>query len=74
MSEVKQDFLQWKEEVLSDVADVQTGPFGSQLKNEQYIIGGTPVVAFFQAVKARLVKFESTGSGRSNEELETTIR
>lgn len=31
-------------------------------------------VAFFQAVKARLVKFETTGSGRSNEELETTIR
>ena len=31
-------------------------------------------VAFFQAVKARLAKFESTGSGRSNEELETTIR
>jgi len=31
-------------------------------------------VSFFQAVKARLVKFESTGSGRSDEELETTIR
>lgn len=31
-------------------------------------------VAFFQAVKARLVKFDSAGSGRSNEELETTIR
>jgi len=31
-------------------------------------------VAFFQAVKARLVKFDSTGSGRSNEEIETTIR
>ncbi len=31
-------------------------------------------VAFFQAVKARLVKFEATSSGRSNEELETTIR
>jgi type I restriction enzyme R subunit len=31
-------------------------------------------VGFFQAVKARLVKFESNGSGRSDEELETTIR
>lgn len=31
-------------------------------------------VAFFQAVKARLAKFNSTGGGRSNEELETTIR
>ena len=31
-------------------------------------------VSFFQAVKARLVKFDSTGSGRTDEELETTIR
>jgi type I restriction enzyme R subunit len=31
-------------------------------------------VAFFQAVKARLAKFDSTGSGRIDEEIETTIR
>jgi type I restriction enzyme R subunit len=31
-------------------------------------------VGFFQAVKARLAKFDSTGQGRSNEEIETTIR
>ncbi|MDO8774979.1 MAG: type I restriction endonuclease subunit R [Burkholderiaceae bacterium] len=31
-------------------------------------------VGFFQAVKARLVKYDSVGSGRSNEEIETTIR
>ncbi|NOZ09998.1 MAG: HsdR family type I site-specific deoxyribonuclease [Gammaproteobacteria bacterium] len=31
-------------------------------------------IAFFQAVKARLAKFDSTDSGRSNEEIETTIR
>ena len=31
-------------------------------------------VAFFQAVKARLAKFGGTGSGRTDEELETTIR
>jgi len=31
-------------------------------------------VAFFQAVKARLVKFDATGTGRSDEEIETTIR
>jgi type I restriction enzyme R subunit len=31
-------------------------------------------VGFFQAVKARLAKFDGTGSGRSNEEIETTIR
>jgi len=31
-------------------------------------------VGFFQAVKARLAKFDSSGEGRSNEEIETTIR
>lgn len=31
-------------------------------------------VGFFQAVKARLVKFEPSGEGRSDEELETAIR
>lgn len=31
-------------------------------------------VAFFQAVKARLAKFDSTGNGKTDEEIETTIR
>lgn len=31
-------------------------------------------VAFFQAVKARLAKFDGTGVGKTNEEIETTIR
>ncbi|MEW6526346.1 MAG: type I restriction endonuclease subunit R [Spirochaetota bacterium] len=31
-------------------------------------------VAFFQAVKARLVKFDSTGTGKTDEEIETAIR
>ena len=31
-------------------------------------------IAFFQAVKARLAKFDGTGSIRSNEDIETTIR
>lgn len=31
-------------------------------------------VAFFQAVKARLSKFDTTGSGKSDEEIETAIR
>ena len=31
-------------------------------------------VAFFQAVKARLCKFDQSGSGQTNEEIETTIR
>ncbi len=30
-------------------------------------------VAFFQAVKSRLVKFDSTGSGKTDEEVETDI-
>ena len=31
-------------------------------------------VAFFQAVKARLAKFDVTGAGKTDEEIETTIR
>lgn len=31
-------------------------------------------VSFFQAVKARLAKFDSTGSGKTDDEIETTIR
>ncbi len=31
-------------------------------------------VSFFQAVKARLAKFDISGSGKTNEEIETTIR
>jgi type I restriction enzyme, R subunit len=31
-------------------------------------------VSFFQAVKARLAKFDMTGSGKTDEEIETTIR
>jgi len=31
-------------------------------------------VSFYQAVKARLVKFDRTGTGRTNEEIETAIR
>lgn len=31
-------------------------------------------ISFFQAVKARLAKFDSTGSGKTDEQIETTIR
>jgi len=31
-------------------------------------------VSFFQAVKSRLVKFDSTGAGKTDEEIETAIR
>lgn len=31
-------------------------------------------ISFYQAVKARLVKFDSTGTGKTDEEIETSIR
>lgn len=31
-------------------------------------------VAFFQAIKARLAKFDATGTGKTNEDIETAIR
>lgn len=44
MSEMKNLPEGWLETTLGKIAKVQTGPFGSQLKNEQYITGGTPVI------------------------------
>jgi len=35
---------EWQKVKLGDIADVQTGPFGSQLHNEDYVIDGTPIV------------------------------
>ncbi|MGQ4002905.1 type I restriction endonuclease subunit R [Francisellaceae bacterium CB299] len=31
-------------------------------------------IAFFQAIKARIAKFDATGNGKTNEEIETAIR
>lgn len=36
--------MEWKEVRLGEVADVQTGPFGSQLHKENYVNKGTPIV------------------------------
>jgi type I restriction enzyme S subunit len=36
--------MEWKEVRLGDIADVQTGPFGSQLHKENYVNKGTPIV------------------------------
>ena len=36
--------MEWKEVRLGDIADVQTGPFGSQLHKENYVKKGTPIV------------------------------
>lgn len=49
---------EWKECKLGDVAEVQTGPFGSQLKNEQYIKGGTPVVTVEHIIDFRIKDFD----------------
>ena len=35
---------EWKEYKLGDIANIQTGPFGSQLHNEDYVDIGTPIV------------------------------
>lgn len=48
----------WKEVYLGDISDVQTGPFGSQLKNEQYIKGGTPVVTVEHIKDFRITDFD----------------
>lgn len=49
---------EWKECKLEDIASVQTGPFGSQLKNEQYITGGTPVVTVEHINNFRIKNFD----------------
>ena len=33
---------------LSDIAEVRTGPFGSQLHNEDYVSTGTPIVTILR--------------------------
>ena len=47
--------------------------FAIAVPNEQ-AMDAKDEVAFFQAVKARLAKFDCTGEGRTDEEIETTIR
>jgi len=49
---------EWNECKLEKVAEVQTGPFGSQLKNEQYITGGTPVVTVEHITNFRIIDFD----------------
>ena len=35
---------EWKEYYIGDLCETQTGPFGSQLHNEDYVEKGTPIV------------------------------
>jgi type I restriction enzyme R subunit len=50
-----------------------SGLFSIAIPHEQ-AMDAKDEVAFFQAVKARLAKFDGTGGGRSDEELEMAIR
>ena len=34
----------WTDATVGDFASVQTGPFGSQLHNEDYVESGTPII------------------------------
>ena len=57
MNEVNNIPEGWIETTLGEIAKVQTGPFGSQLKNEQYITGGTPVVTVEHIVDFKIKDF-----------------
>lgn len=48
---------EWVDCKLEDIASVQTGPFGSQLKNEQYVDGGTPVITVEHIKDFRVANF-----------------
>lgn len=50
--------IEWRECELGEIAEVQTGPFGSQLKNEQYITGGTPVVTVEHIINFKISDFD----------------
>jgi len=48
----------WVEASLGEISKVQTGPFGSQLKNEQYVTGGTPVITVEHIADFRIKDFD----------------
>lgn len=48
---------EWKEIQLGNLAEIQTGPFGSQLKNEQYVVGGTPVITVEHLKDFKIIDF-----------------
>ncbi len=49
---------EWQECRLGEVAEIQTGPFGSQLKNSQYVTGGTPVITVEHINNFRIIDFD----------------
>lgn len=54
----RRSMSEWNECNLEEVAEVQTGPFGSQLKNDQYITGGTPVITVEHINNFRIDDFD----------------
>lgn len=61
-----------KKHYLNEVAALSRA-FAIAIPHEQ-ALAAKDEVGFFQAVKARLAKFDGAGEGRGNEEIETTIR
>lgn len=49
----------WKETTLGIIADVQTGPFGSQLHEADYVTVGTPIITVEHLVEDHIVHSES---------------
>ena len=45
-----------KEKFLRELADIQTGPFGSQLHKEDYVADGTPIVTVEHRLKKYVLK------------------
>lgn len=45
---------EWKTDKIGNIADVQTGPFGSQLHNSDYVEIGTPIITVEHLGKRRL--------------------
>ncbi len=58
----------WQESALGRVAKIQTGPFGSQLKNDQYITGGTPVVTVEHINNFRVSEFDYPSVNEENKD------
>ncbi len=62
-----------KKRYINEVTQALSKAFAIAIPHEQ-AMDVKDEAAFFQAVKARLAKFDSTGKGKTDEEIETTIR
>lgn len=50
--------INWKETTLNKVSDIQTGPFGSQLHNSDYVKEGTPIITVEHLLDDRITHSE----------------